>query len=119
MIRLTTVVWLVLLGVMAGALFFVKHEVQVLERQVVRTQKDIRDYQSGIRILQAEWSLLTAPHRLMRHRRPAGLQPLNGTQLSRFSALPETFVPQYALKDEGRASEQSAGAPGALFRGPR
>jgi len=116
MIRLTTVIWILLLGAMTGALFFVKHEVQELERQVVRTQKDIRDHRSGIRILQAEWSLLTAPHRLMKHSRPVGLEPLNGAQFSRFSELPETFVPQFALKDEGRAQEQSAGAPGALLR---
>jgi len=119
MIRLTTVIWLVLLGGMTGALFFVKHQVQDLERRVLRTEKSIRNYQSGIRILQAEWSLLTSPQRLLRYPRPNDLVPLTGEQFRRFADLPETFAPQVAAEDEGRAPEQSAGAAGALFRRPR
>lgn len=117
MIRLTTVVWLLMLGTMAGALFFVKHEVQHLERKIVRTQKTIQHHRSGIRILEAEWSLLTSPQRLLRHRLPDGLVPLTGDQFRRFSDLPETFAPQVAETDEGRANAQSAGAAGALFGG--
>lgn len=119
MIRLTTVIWLVLLAGMTGALFFVKHEVQDLEQHVVRTEKEIRSYESGIRILQAEWSLLTSPQRLMRYSSLNGLSPLAGEQFRRFAELPETFAPQFASQDEGRAPDQSAGATGALFGRPR
>lgn len=115
MIRMMTLFWLALMCGMTGALFFVKHQVQDLERQVVRTEKSIRSYENGIRILQAEWSLLTSPQRLMRFSRPRDLTPLTGAQFSRFTELPETFAPEVAERDEGRATEQNAGTAGSLF----
>ncbi|MCY4310146.1 MAG: hypothetical protein OXC54_02345 [Rhodospirillaceae bacterium] len=116
MIRLTTIIWLVLLGSVTGALFVVKHEVRDLERQVMQTEEAIKNYRRGIRVLQAEWSLLTSPQFLLRHPMPDQLAPLTGDQFRRFAELPETFAAQFAVKEEGRAPEQSAGAAGALFR---
>ena len=108
MIRWTTIVLLVLLSGMTGALFPVKHQVQTLEKQVGKVEASIRSYRNNIRILQAEWTLLTSPQRLGRLTRPSGLVPLSGGQFKSFSDLPDTFAAQYALTDEGRAPANRA-----------
>ena len=110
MIRWTTIVLLVLISGLTGALFLVKHQVQTLEQQVAHVEKSVRSYRNNIRILQAEWSLLTSPQRLEKLPRPKGLAPLAGGQFRRFSDLPDTFVAQFASTDEGRASDKSARA---------
>lgn len=119
MIRRTTIVLLVLLSGLTGALFLVKHEVQVLEQQVAKAEAGVRIYRNNIRILQAEWALLTSPQRLERLPRSEGLAPLSGGQFTRFPDLPETFVAQYARIDEGRASDTMARASGERARKPQ
>lgn len=110
MIRSTTIVLLVLLSGLTGALFLVKHQVQTLEKQVAKAEESVRSYRNNLRILQAEWTLLTSPQRLERLPRPEGLAPLSGGQFKRFSDLPETFAAQYALIDEGRAPDTATRA---------
>lgn len=110
MIRWTTIVLLILLSGLTGALFLVKHQVQNLEKQVAQMEKNVRSYRHNIRILQAEWTLLTSPQRLQRLPRPDGLVPLAGGQFKRFSDLPETFAAQFAATDEGRAPDKTAWA---------
>lgn len=116
MIRWATIVLLVFLSGLTGALFLVKHQVQNLERQVARVEKDVRTYRNDIRILQAEWTLLTSPQRLERLPLPDGLAPLAGGQFKRFPDLPETFVAQFASIDEGRAPDKTARALAARAR---
>ena len=119
MIRRTTIALLVLLSGLTGALFLVKHQVQNLERQVAQVERSVDSYRNDIRILQAEWTLLTSPQRLRRLPRPDGLAPLSGGQFKRFSDLPDTFVAQYAAIDEGRAPEKGIAARPARARTPR
>ena len=111
MIRWTTIVLLVLLSGLTGALFLVKHKVQNLEAQVAKVETGVRSYRNNIRILQAEWTLLTSPQRLGRLPRPNGLAPLSGEQFKRFSDLPDTFAAQYALTEEGRAPDRKVRTP--------
>ena len=110
MIRSTTIVLLLLLGGLTGALFLVKHQVQTLEKQVAKVEASVRSYRNNIRILQAEWSLLTSPQRLERLPLPDGLAPLSGGQFKHFSDLPDTFAAQYAVRDEGRAPDKAGRA---------
>ncbi len=116
MIRWNTIVLLVLLSGLTGALFLVKHQVQNLERQIAQVEKNVRSYRNNIRILQAEWTLLTSPQRLGRLPRPDGLAPLAGGQFKRFSDLPDTFVAQFASIDEGRAPDKTTRAVAARAR---
>ncbi len=118
MIRRTTIVLLVLLSGLTGALFLVKHQVQTLEKQVAAVGADVRSYRNNIRILQAEWTLLTSPQRLGRMP-PGGLAPLSGDQFRRFADLPDTFLAQYAATDEGRAPDVEPGRGGAKAGRPR
>ncbi|MDE0148692.1 MAG: hypothetical protein OXM58_09980 [Rhodospirillaceae bacterium] len=106
MIRSTTIVLLVLLSGLTGALFLVKHQVQTLEKQVAKAERSVRSYRNNLRILQAEWTVLTSPQRLELLPRPEGLAPLSGGQFKRFSELPDTFAALYALIDEGRAPDR-------------
>lgn len=119
MIRGTTIVLLVLLGGLTGALFLVKHQVQNLEKQVAKIETSVRSYRNNIQILQAEWTLLTSPQRLGRLPRPTGLAPLSGGQFKRFSDLPDTFAAQYALTDEGRAPDKGNRASADRARKPQ
>ncbi len=119
MIRRTTIVLIALLSGLTGALFLVKHEVQVLEKQVAKVETGVLTYRTNIRILQAEWTLLTSPQRLERLPRPQGLAALSGGQFKRFSDLPETFAAQYALRDEGRAPDTRTRASPDRARKPQ
>ncbi len=113
MMRRSTLIPLALLCGLTGALFLVKHEVHRLERQVAAVGETIRAQRDSMRILRAEWMLLTSPQRLERLPRPAGLAPLAGSQFSRFAELPESFATLFAAIEEGRAPTRSARAPDA------
>ncbi len=110
MIRRATIVLLVLLSGLTGALFLVKHQVQNLEKQIATVDAGVRSYRNNVRILQAEWTVLTSPQRLGKLPRPEGLAPLSGGQFKRFSDLPDTFAALYALMDEGKAPDGKARA---------
>ncbi|MCY3831308.1 MAG: hypothetical protein OXF89_19460 [Rhodospirillaceae bacterium] len=119
MIRRTTIVLLVLLSGLTGALFLVKHQVQTLEKQVAAVEAEVRSYRNNIRILQAEWTLLTSPQRLGRMPPPGGLAPLSGDQFKRFADLPDTFLAQYAATEEGRAPDSTPGRGAVKAGRPR
>ena len=66
MIRKTTVIW-TLLSIVAGLwMFVVKHQVQSLEGELARTEREIVSAQEAIHVLAAEWSYLNQPARLDR-----------------------------------------------------
>ena len=73
MIRWTTIVLLVLLSGLTGALFLVKHQVQDLEKQVATVDGAVRAYRNNIRILAGRVDvadLASAPRATAAARRP-------------------------------------------------
>lgn len=62
--RLMTLFWLGLAAALIGALFFIKYEVQDLERELARIKRETRNEREAIHILKAEWSYLNRPARL-------------------------------------------------------
>jgi hypothetical protein len=82
MIRPTTVVWLALATLIVVGLFHVKYQVQALEDEIVRVNRQIVGEQEAIHVLQAEWSYVNQPQRLESlSSRHLDLQPLKAKQI--------------------------------------
>lgn len=64
MIRPTTVAWLALALLIVVGLFHVKFQVQALEDELVRLNRQIDGEQEAIHVLKAEWSYVNQPQRL-------------------------------------------------------
>lgn len=81
--------WLVVLAGAAATLFEIKHEVQALEEDLLRTERRIRNERETIEVLRAEWSFLNQPARIERlAREHLGLVPLSPDQIVSVDRLP-------------------------------
>lgn len=89
MIRLSTLLWALLVGASGYAMFQVKYEVIQLEDQLGRVTHHIADDREQIRVLKAEWSFLNQPSRLDQlARRYLHLGPIATAQIGRLDTLP-------------------------------
>ena len=92
MIRLSTLLWALLVGVSGYAMFQMKYEVAQLEDQLARINRQIADGREQIRVLNAEWSFLDQPARLDQlARRHLTLSPIGTRQIGRLDQLPRRF----------------------------
>jgi hypothetical protein len=89
MIRLSTLMWLALVGCAGFGMFEVKYEVMQIEDQLARVDRAVIEKREAIHVLDAEWSFLTQPSRIdqLAHRYLA-LGPISNEQLTRVAALP-------------------------------
>lgn len=89
MIRAATLVWAMLAIAVGVGLFMLKYEVQGLEDELTRLNREIRADRAAIHVLEAEWSYLNDPARLRdlatRH---LGMAPLAPDQVSTVAQLP-------------------------------
>ncbi|MCZ6605745.1 MAG: hypothetical protein O7A03_11465, partial [Alphaproteobacteria bacterium] len=87
MMRPATLMLLMLVAGAVGAVFFVSHEVSVLDDRLAELNAKIKTDYRALHVLHAEWSYLNEPRRLealaWRH---LDLVPLAGRQLSRRSS---------------------------------
>jgi cell division protein FtsL len=89
MIRLSTIVWALLVAASGYAMFEVKYEVVQLEDELARTNRQIASGQEQIRVLNAEWSFLNQPARLDQlAKRFLTLAPIGTSQVGRLDTLP-------------------------------
>lgn len=87
--RRGNLVWLLLILLAGGALFFLKFRVQELEGELVRLNRELLAEQEALHVLSAEWSYLSRPDRLAElSRRHLELQPLAPEQLVPLEAVP-------------------------------
>lgn len=92
MIRVTTMLWLAIAFVMGAGLFYLKYDVQDLERTLARLNGGIAEDERAIHVLTGEWSYLNQPDRLDDlSRRHLGLAPLSRDRIVRLSDLPPRF----------------------------
>ncbi len=93
MIRKTTVIW-TLLSIVAGVwMFVVKHQVQSLEGELARTEREIVSEQETIHVLAAEWSYLNQPARLDRlGRRLIRLVPMTAAHQTDLAGLRQVLA---------------------------
>ena len=116
MMRLSTLLWALLVGVSGYAMFQVKYEVLQLEDQLTHLTRDIGSGQEQIRVLGAEWSFLNQPTRLEQlAKRHLTLGPIGTQQIGRIEQLPRRSpLPPAAV---AAAAPSSASSP--LTAAPR
>lgn len=111
MSRQTTLLALLLAGLMSLALFMISYQVQDLESQLDAINRDIARDSRAMHVLQAEWAHLNDPERLrVLADRYLGLAPVATSQLGRVDDIP--LKPLMQASDAGGAAPQPAPAPG-------
>lgn len=89
MIRISVLVWTIILALLGVGLFQVKYNVQSKERELRDVRRQIEANLSSIHVLEAEWSYLNDPLRLADlTRRHTGLVPTTPGQIGDFASLP-------------------------------
>jgi hypothetical protein len=106
MIRISAIVWLVVLILLGIGLFQVKYNVQAKERELREVRRQVATNLSAIHVLDAEWSYLNDPLRLADlARRHTELAPTTPAQIGDFASLPARLEEAPAGPDE-RAQPQ-------------
>jgi len=89
MIRISAVIWVVVLALLGIGLFQVKYNVQTKERELREVRRQIEANYNAIHVLDAEWSYLNDPLRLADlARRHTELAPTTPAQIGDFASLP-------------------------------
>jgi cell division protein FtsL len=89
MIRPTNLVIFAAVACIGFGVFRVKHEVQELQEEYGRINRQIVAERNAMHVLKAEWSYLNQPQRLAEMaRRHLDLQPVGTVQLGRVDAIP-------------------------------
>ena len=89
MIRISAIIWVVVLALLGIGLFQVKYNVQSQERELREVRKQIEANYRTIHVLGAEWSYLNDPLRLADlARRHTELVPTTPGQIGDFASLP-------------------------------
>jgi hypothetical protein len=92
MIRLSTLLWIALAGVVGFGVFQLKHEMQALEDELFRLNRSIMAEQQAIHVLKAEWSYINQPDRLQALvKRHLDLEPVRPAQLGTLADLPVRY----------------------------
>ncbi|HEY3148007.1 MAG TPA: hypothetical protein VGJ75_16745 [Dongiaceae bacterium] len=101
MIRISAIVWAVVLVLLGIGLFQVKYNVQAKERELRDVRRQIEANYSSIHVLDAEWSYLNDPLRLADlARRHTELVPTTPGQIGDFASLPPRLDDAPAPPDE-------------------
>jgi hypothetical protein len=95
MIRVSVLVWTVILALLGIGLFQVKYNVQSKERELRDVRRQIEGNLTSIHVLEAEWSYLNDPLRLADlARRHTDLLPTTPNQIGDIANLPPRQVDQ-------------------------
>lgn len=93
--RQTAVLFLLLGVALAAVLFTLKHQVQALEKELVQLNGTIAKEENAVRVLRAEFDVLTDADRLKRlSDRHLDLAPLEPAQMASFSRLRQLLEAQ-------------------------
>ncbi|MBL8711161.1 MAG: hypothetical protein JNL25_18345 [Rhodospirillaceae bacterium] len=88
MIRIGTLIWIAVLGLLSVGLFQVKYAVQAKENELKSVNRQITADRQILRVLEAEWSYLNDPVRLADlTRRHTDLAPIMAGQIASFADL--------------------------------
>ena len=95
MIRVSVLVWTIILALLGVGLFQVKYNVQSKERELRDVRRQIEANLTSIHVLEAEWSYLNDPLRLADlARRHTDLLPTTPNQIGDIANLPPRPVDQ-------------------------
>jgi hypothetical protein len=116
MMRFSTLLWALLVGVSGYAMFQVKYEVAQLEDELSHVNHRIAADQEQIRVLDAEWSFLNQPQRLEQEaKRFLTLGPITPQQIGHIDQLPR----RSPLPPAAAAAAAPPSAPSRLSAAPR
>lgn len=100
MIRISAIIWVVVLALLGVGLFQVKYNVQAKERELREVRRQIEANYSAMHVLEAEWSYLNDPLRLADlTRRHTELTPITPGQIGDFASLPPRIEDAPATPD--------------------
>jgi cell division protein FtsL len=114
MMRLSTLLWALLVAASCYALFQVKNAVVQLDAELTRLNHQIDAGRDQIRVLDAEWSFLNRPDRLDQlAKRFLDLHPIATAQIGQLSQLPRRspLPPAAAAAAPSSAPSQLTAAP--------
>lgn len=120
MIRLSTLFWLGLVGVMIGGLFHLKYEVIALEKRLASAKRETLIHKEAIGILHAEWAYLNRPGRLAHLlRKRVDLMPLTRKQITSFNRLRRKLATEIAHTGPEESNNGQLRPAVHRSRGPR
>jgi hypothetical protein len=112
MIRISAIIWVVVLALLGVGLFQVKYNVQSQERELREVRRQIEANYSAIHVLEAEWSYLNDPLRLADlTRRHTELVPTTPGQIGDFATLPPRIEDAPATPESPGETPAEPGPP--------
>ncbi len=94
MIRMISLLALITLAGVSGALYKLKYKVQNLDRESLALQRQILAEREAIRLLDADWAYLNQPDRLqVLAERHLTLGPIDPRQFAMVASIPARIVP--------------------------
>ena len=85
----TLSIWIILTCLIGCGMFVMKNQVQNLEKELARINRNIQDDVKTIHVLNAEWSHLNSPARLRKlASKHTKLNPIQAEQIINYSVLP-------------------------------
>ena len=101
MIRNSTLLFILVAGVLSLVVFSVKYKVQDLELELTNLQENIKENEDSIHVLNAEWSHMNNPESLKRlAERHLGMKPIQINQLLELFQINER-IPERSSKFGG------------------
>lgn len=112
MIRITTLLWVVLLVVAGGTVMHVSYQVRRVQQHLNELARSTHSEQDAIRILSAEWDTLNDPHRIDElSKRYLSLQPTPIQRVVTLEAIPLKPSAEQLLRMNAAAQQGQKGVP--------
>ena len=115
--RLSNMMWVLVVACAASLLYSVKYRVQTMDEEIAVLQTQIAEERAAIHVLHAEWAYLTRPERVRKLAQAhLDMEPARGQQLLELADVP--FSPDSPVRMvEGGANIAPYGtAPTPQFR---
>ena len=105
MLRTFDVILIVIMIAAAAVTYRIKQEAELKLVSIQKLQREVAQENDSIKLLRAEWSLLTEPSRLQKlvdvYRTQLDLGPIDPRQISSFRDLPERPISVPAARSSG------------------
>lgn len=119
MIRITTLLWVVLLVVAGGTVMHVSYQVRRVQQHLNELARSTHSEQDAIRILGAEWDTLNDPHRIDElSKRYLTLQPTPIQRVVTLEAIPLKPSAEQLAKLNAAAQQNAKAAPAKKLETP-
>ena len=87
--RLSNMIWLVVVVCAASMLYSVKYRVQTMDEEIVAIRAQIAQERAAIHVLNAEWAFLSRPERVRElAEKHLDMQSMDGKQMLELADLP-------------------------------